>query len=164
MTEDFGAYHPGAAYHRPYLENMAAWRNQVASETGVSGYAEIPKQVQEDMEAVEDQWVEDPDHLNPVSPREYRFEDQQVVETSPEPEASEDASEETSGLSEDLGAAQEHHEELFDPAEHTAPVVLDHLKDASRAEVIRVLTAEKGGKSRKGILKLEAELLAQASE
>ncbi|MGV9755433.1 hypothetical protein ACWDUC_06295 [Streptomyces tricolor] len=40
----------------------------------------------------------------------------------------------------------------FDPGEHTAPEVIEYLKDADEAERSRVLAAEAAGRGRKGIL------------
>lgn len=177
MTEDFGKYHPDAAQHRPYWENMAAWRNQVASETGVSGYVDPPaeqiEQVQQDMAVTEDRWVERLDPESNPEPSTYRFHDGDVLEategaeTVVEPVLTEVDTRLLQGLQETLETylgTSEATPVTFDPSEHNVPAVLEHLKGAVRTEVIRVLTAEKGGKARKGILNLEAELLAQANE
>lgn len=183
MTEDFGAYHPGAARHRPYWDNMAAWRNQVASETSVSGYADppyVPESPPQTREEIVDEAYRETQEQ--TSGEVYHFAEDGTVSVE-EPDGSEwpvepsltevdrrllDQLQETleryQGEQEGHPSPPVEEEELFDPSEHTAPVVLEHLKGAARTEVIRVLTAEKGGKARKGILKLEPELLAQASE
>lgn len=40
----------------------------------------------------------------------------------------------------------------FDPADHTVDEVVEHLESADSEEAERVLSAEKAGKSRKGIV------------
>lgn len=43
-------------------------------------------------------------------------------------------------------------EPLFDPSEHDAPAVLEHLATADETETARVLAAEAAGKNRKTIM------------
>jgi len=142
MSESFGDYNPPAAQYQPYLDEMAAWRNQVNCMQGeVSGLAELPgDEVSEGPEAYRFEYEEG-----------ASGEDATVVEVEPSepvPEAQE----------------QEPTERLFDPEEHNAPAVIEYLQGATESEVVRVLETEKSGKARKGILKLEDDLLAKAGE
>lgn len=148
MTEDFGALHPQAAQHRPYLDEMAAWRHMAQAEQGLmSGLAEIPyapegpPQTRE--EVIEEVYQ---DHLRSLEEPSEEISPPHLEEDEPPPPP----------------APQETPEDLFDPSENNAIRVLHHLKYASSAEVLRVMSVERRGKARKGILGQEEDLLTKA--
>lgn len=171
MSEDFGIYHPQAAGHSPYQENMAAWRALADAERGHAvGHAAPP--APEAGEVIERQEVRaltevDRNLLGQLQETLDRYQADGASEAVSEAFESGEKGVTTPTVSEDSerpGDFVEVHISLFDPAEHNAPAVLEYLEKADRSEVKRVLTAEKGGKARKGILKLEADLLAKASD
>jgi hypothetical protein len=139
-VEGFGEYHPEAAAHPPYNDAMAAWRNQVkAMQRG----GELP-----DTRAAQD------------GPQEAAGEAGDATPDSDPQEGSQQRQEAAEG-SQDSGDGPH---EVFDPAEHTAPEVLEHLKGSGEEEAARVLESEEAGKARKGILNLRDDILAKARE
>lgn len=141
-VEGFGEYHPEAAHYQPYNDAMAAWRNEVTAmqAQGVLPVAQTPQDAPEPLREAEAA----PDPAPAV----------------PEPQG---PAEGVDAASEEKAASDEPRE-VFDPAEHTAPEVLEYLKGVGEDEAVRVLESEERGKARKGILNLKDDVLARARE
>lgn len=141
-VEGFGEYHPEAAQYRPYNDAMAAWRNEVIAmqAQGVLPVSQTPQDAPEPLREAEAA----PDPAPAV----------------PEPQG---PAEGVDAASEEKAASDEPRE-VFDPAEHTAPEVLEYLKGVGEDEAVRVLESEERGKARKGILNLKNDVLARARE
>lgn len=170
-VEGFGEYHPEAAAHPPYNDAMAAWRNQVkAMQRG----GELPdtRAAQDDpQEAAGETGDATPDS----DPQEGSQQRQEAAEGSQDGnvvhrtmaealDLKEDGTPKEGNPPEDDQDSGDGPHEVFDPAEHTAPEVLEHLKGSGEEEAVRVLESEEAGKARKGILNLRDDILAKARE
>jgi hypothetical protein len=157
MSEDqvqgFGEYHPEAAAYAPFNDAMAAWRNQVKSmqaEGTLPESEEVPYDARQKASETSER-IPDPEPQGDAeSPGE-----EPTPQAVPDPEPQGDSDE--AATSEDEAPA-----EVYDPADHTSPDVLEHLKTCDSAEALRILDSEEHGKNRKGILNLKPEILAQA--
>lgn len=143
-AEGFGIYHPEAASYRPYNDAMAAWRNQVKA---MQSEGVLPPPAQ----GIQDE---------PQQAAEETGDTSGTSESQERPEGAQQAAE---GPEEGEHPVDEPHE-VFDPAEHNAPEVLEYLKGVGEDEARRVLESEEAGKARKGILNLRDEILAKARE
>lgn len=175
MTEDFGAYNPSAKGHAPYHDAMSEWRNQVRAmqQSGViAGSPEAAVAASEQPAAPEQPSAPPEDAEEPQKPAEDAPQLQQrtmeealdlnadgTFKEGDHTDAPEEPSEPEPNEPE---STQELPEEVYDPAEHNAPEVMDYLKGLGRAEAERVLESEEAGKNRKGIMNLRDDILAKA--
>lgn len=155
----WGDYHPEAAEHPPYNEAMAAWRNEVRA-LQIAGV--LPGGPEPEAPLVET--VELPQ--DPEKPPQIEEPQKPVQGETESPEQTEGASEgEQTVLTEsdaDKNSPFRDFAEQFDPDEHNAPVViayLEHLDGVDEDEQWRVLSMEKDGRGRKGILNPRYQIL-----
>jgi hypothetical protein len=149
----YGVYHPGSAAYQPYNDAMAAWRNEVKAMQGEGTLpaSDDPESVdalerpQEASEPVQER-VPDP---APQGDSDGPEEELETPQATPDPEPQGD----------DSG---EEPREVYDPSAHTAPEVLDHLRNVGVDEATLILDSEASGKNRRGITNLREELLANA--
>lgn len=139
QVQGFGEYHPEAAAYGPYNDAMAAWRNQVRAmqdEGGLPGpqeAAEPPVERQEDQEAEQRPTTLQGDDATGL---------REVPTPVPDPAPQ--------GVSDDP-------REVYDPAEHNAPDVMEHLKTVGADEAERIFASEAAGRNRKGIMALRPQ-------
>lgn len=179
MSQEWRDVHPQAAQHRPYLDEMAAWRNTVTAGIPSANFADVPQRTpptadeawEESLEVsgepVEvtkffDAYGSSPEGppVTPAQPAHIKYE--RPFQT---PEDLQEAAEEALSHPETdlaLSEAPEPSQSLFDPSEHNAVQVLYHLKSAASTEIVRVMDLERQGKARKGILGQEEDLIAKA--
>lgn len=132
----FGDYYPESAGHQPYNEAMAAWYNQVRA-------------------------MQDEGSLPPSQ------EPQEVPQEAPEgagPQESQQAPDPGSQEPQEPAEDEDGPHEVYDPAEHNAPEVMEYLKGVGEAEAERVLESEQAGKNRKGIVNLTDEIMSKARD
>ena len=179
-AEGFGDYHPEAAGYGPYNDAMAAWRNQVRAmqaQGGAPNQEQISPAAEEEPQQPSAATGEDPGTQEPSTPSSEPQQDAEGVQgTMQERDErtvtqgdSESGDEEVPAPIPDPapeGQAEEADgpKEVYDPADHTAPEVLDYLKGVGEDEAKRVLESEEAGKNRKGITSLKDDILAKARE
>lgn len=181
-VQGFGVYHPEAAGHTPYSDAMAAWRNQVRSMQD-DGTLPPTQEGNELAEAQEQQEQEPTPSPEPEQDAQSARDEQANVQEGEHVEVLQEGAESpqegdqsnsgrlneksVSDLQERQAAEdaqQEESQEVYDPAEHTAPEVLEYLKGVGEQEAERVLESEQAGKNRKGITSLSDDILAKARE
>lgn len=151
----FGAYNPQAADHGPYNEAMAEWRNQVLAMQQAGTLPGSPEAVVAD-ETLSERPAEDPggeDAQEPQMSLQGDSEGGEELVPAPQPDPAEQGSAEPED--------DEPHE-VYDPAQHNAPEVLDYLKGVGYEEACRVLESEEAGRNRKGIVNLKSDILTKA--
>lgn len=165
-VEGFGEYHPEAAAHQPYNDAMAAWRNQVKAMQS-AGTLPTSQEPQDAAERPQESEVTQESSEPPQGAQEGAepVQDSNVIERTIEEalDLKEDGTPKEGDPEDDQDSGDEPRE-VFDPAEHNAPEVLEYLKGVGEDEAVRVLESEEAGKARKGILNLKDDVLAKARE